>query len=126
MSPFVLATGALIADPQRRTSQSGKAFLTATLRTPTEEDAALLSVIAFDPDACAGLLNLSKGDSCSITGRAGAASPAGPSSTSWIAKRRRAAAGVKRGCRARHERLRSEQAAHRNGQRSRGREVTAL
>jgi hypothetical protein len=63
MSLFILATGALIADPQRRTSQSGKEFVTATLRTPTEEEAVLLSVIVFDPDACAGLLHLRKGDS---------------------------------------------------------------
>jgi single-stranded DNA-binding protein len=70
MSLYILATGALIADPQRRTSQSGREFATAILRTPTEEEAVLLSVIGFDPDACGGLLNLSKGDSCSITGRA--------------------------------------------------------
>jgi hypothetical protein len=74
MSLFILATGALITDPQRRTSQSGKEFVTAALRTPTEEEAVLLSVIVFDPDACAGLLNLRKGDSTR------AASPAGPSS----------------------------------------------
>jgi single-stranded DNA-binding protein len=70
VSLFILATGALIADPQRRTSQSGREFVTATLRTPTEEDAVLVSLIAFDAEACAGLLNLTKGDSRSITGRA--------------------------------------------------------
>jgi single-stranded DNA-binding protein len=70
MSLFLLATGTLIADPQRRISHSGRAFVTATLRTPTEEEAALVSLICFDPDACAGLLNLKRGDSCGITGRA--------------------------------------------------------
>jgi hypothetical protein len=64
MSLFVWATGALIADLQRRTSQSGKEFVTAALRTPTDEEAVLLSVIGFDPDACAALLNLRKGDAC--------------------------------------------------------------
>jgi single-stranded DNA-binding protein len=64
VSLFILATGTLTADPRRRTSASAKEFAAA------EDDPVLVSLIAFDLDACASLLNLRKGDSCSITGRA--------------------------------------------------------
>jgi hypothetical protein len=68
VSLFLLATGTLTADPRRRTSASAKEFATALLRVPAEDDPVLVSLIAFDLDACASLLNLRKGDSCSVTG----------------------------------------------------------
>lgn len=78
MSLFILATGTLNGDPQRRTSASGKEFVTASIRAATEDEPASISVIVFDAVACAALLNLRKGDSCSITGRA--------KLTSWTTK----------------------------------------
>jgi len=72
MSLFALASGTLIADPQKRAGANGKPFTTATLRTPTdgEEGAVLVSLICFDVDAQAVLAGLSKGDAISVTGRA--------------------------------------------------------
>lgn len=66
----VLATGTLVADPVSRSSSSGKEFVTASLRTPTDEDAIIINVIAFDDDAKGALTKLRKGDALSITGRA--------------------------------------------------------
>lgn len=66
----VLATGTLIADPIKRTSSAGKTFVTASLRTPTDDDAIIINVIAFDDAVVAALQKLQKGDSLSITGRA--------------------------------------------------------
>lgn len=65
-----LASGTLMADPIKRTSSAGKVFVTAALRTPTDEDAIIINVIAFDDDAKAALTKLRKGDAASITGRA--------------------------------------------------------
>jgi single-stranded DNA-binding protein len=70
MSLHVLALGTLVADPQQRTSSGGKVYVTANLRTPTDEDAVLVSVVAFSDSAKAALLALGKGDSVSVTGRA--------------------------------------------------------
>jgi hypothetical protein len=71
MSLFILATGALITDPQRRTSQSGKEFVTAALRTPTEEEAVLLGHCLRSGRLCwAAQPEKRRLDSCSITGRA--------------------------------------------------------
>lgn len=67
----VLASGTLVSDPKARTTTAGKAYATAQMRVPVEDaEALLVSVIAFHPDAVAGLLALSKGDSCAIAGRA--------------------------------------------------------
>jgi single-stranded DNA-binding protein len=67
----VLAQGVLVSDPRERTSAAGKAFATGLLRVPAEDgEAALVSVIAFAPDAVAALLALAKGDSVAIAGRA--------------------------------------------------------
>ena len=46
MSLYMLATGSLTADPIRRTGAKGD-FATGTLRVATEDDAILVSVIAF-------------------------------------------------------------------------------
>ena len=70
MSLTVLALGTLTADPQERTGGSGKPFVVANLRTATEDDAVLVSVVAFSDSVKAALLALKKGDSASVTGRA--------------------------------------------------------
>ena len=67
----ILATGTLVNDPKSRTSATGKLYATASLRVPAEDsDALLISCIAFNADAVAALLALSRGDSCAIAGRA--------------------------------------------------------
>lgn len=67
----ILASGTLVSDPKARQSVTGKTYATALLRVPSEDaEAMLVSVIAFNADAVAALLALSKGDSCSIAGRA--------------------------------------------------------
>jgi single-stranded DNA-binding protein len=70
MSLSILAQGTLTRDPDQRTSKSGKTFVTAQLRTPTEEESVLISVICFDAAACSNLERLRKGDAVAITGRA--------------------------------------------------------
>ncbi len=67
----VLASGTLVKDPKARTSAAGKPYATGTMRVPAENaEAVLVSVIAFNADAVAALLALSRGDSCAIAGRA--------------------------------------------------------
>ena len=66
----VLCSGSLVADPKSRTSATGKAYATASLRCPAEDsEAMLVSVIAFSADAVAAILALQRGDSCAIAGR---------------------------------------------------------
>ena len=67
----ILATGTLVSDPKSRQSATGKAYATASMRVPTEDGEAMLaSLIAFNADAVAALMALSKGDSLSVAGRA--------------------------------------------------------
>ena len=67
----ILATGTLVSDPKSRQSATGKAYATASMRVPTEDSEAMLaSLIAFNADAVASILALSKGDSLSVAGRA--------------------------------------------------------
>lgn len=69
MSITALITGRLIADPERRTSASGKGFTTARLSAGTDDESVLCSVIAFGT-AAEQLAALAKGDTLAITGRA--------------------------------------------------------
>ena len=55
MNLHILAVGTLIADPVRRTGQSGKDFATGNIRVQAEDDSVLISVIAFG-DAAQQLL----------------------------------------------------------------------
>jgi single-stranded DNA-binding protein len=67
----VLCGGTLIGDPKSRTSATGKPYCTASLRVPAEDaDPMLVSIIAFNADAVAALLVLTKGDFCAVAGRA--------------------------------------------------------
>lgn len=68
MSLHALATGTLVADPQRREGRKGP-FATTTIRVQTEDEAIILSVIAFGETA-ERLLALTKGDAVSVAGRA--------------------------------------------------------
>lgn len=69
MSLFALASGALIADPQRREGAKGP-FAIATLRVATGgEESALVSIIAFSAEA-ERLFEYVKGDALAISGRA--------------------------------------------------------
>jgi single-stranded DNA-binding protein len=70
MSLAILALGTLVDEPVERTSRDGKAYATARLRVPTEEEPAWVSIIAFDPAAVRALLAHAKGDTIAVTGRA--------------------------------------------------------
>lgn len=66
----VLASGALIKDPQQRTAATGKPFATALLRVPVEDgEPVFASLIAFESAAVDALLALAKGDSVAVSGR---------------------------------------------------------
>jgi single-stranded DNA-binding protein len=77
MSMYLLVLGSLTADPQRRTSQAGKTFATASLRVATEDGATFVSLIAFD-DTAEALLAHRQGSTLAVSGRA--------KLTSWTAK----------------------------------------
>ena len=76
MSLYLLATGNLIADPVERTGKSGS-FVTAVLRCSTDDDAVLVSIIAFN-DAAETLLVHRHGSALAVSGRA--------KLTSWTGK----------------------------------------
>jgi single-stranded DNA-binding protein len=63
--------GTLTADAVERTTTAGKPYITASVRVPIErEDAALVSVAAFNEEAQEALEQLKKGASVSIAGPA--------------------------------------------------------
>ena len=64
-----LITGDLAADPQERTSKTGRPFALARVSVPQGEDGRVFcSVIAFNDDAVARLLQLRAGASVSVAG----------------------------------------------------------
>jgi len=64
-----LIGGKLHGKPAQRLGQSGKAFMTAKVRTPTANGETLfVNVIAFSESVGASLLALDDGDSVSISG----------------------------------------------------------
>jgi len=68
MSLFALASGTLIADPQRRAGTKAT-FGTATLRVAADDaEKILVSIIAFGTDG-ERLLEYSKGDALAVSGR---------------------------------------------------------
>lgn len=72
MSLHCMAMGALVADPVRRTGQSGKEFVTASMRVPVDgSDAFLASLIAFSTSAADALAQHAKGDTVVVGGRGG-------------------------------------------------------
>jgi Single-strand binding protein family len=69
MTIFLLATGTLTADPQRRESRTGTQYATATIRVGDGDEAILVSTIAFGEHA-ARLLDHTRGEPISVSGRA--------------------------------------------------------
>ena len=64
-----LIAGSLFADPQQRTSKTGKPFAIARLSVPQGEESRIFcSVIAFDDSAVKRLLQLKAGASVAIAG----------------------------------------------------------
>ena len=64
-----LVAGVLFADPQQRTSKTGKPFAIARVSVPQGEDGRLFcSVIAFDDSAVNRLLQLRAGASVAMAG----------------------------------------------------------
>jgi single-stranded DNA-binding protein len=68
MTLRLLATGTLIADPQRREGAKAGQFATASIRVDGDE-AVFISVIAFNAEA-ERLLECARGDAISVAGRA--------------------------------------------------------
>lgn len=64
-----LVTGRLIADPERRTGASGKAFVKARLAAGTDDDSTLVGIVAFGSVADQ-LAALAKGATVAVAGRA--------------------------------------------------------
>lgn len=64
-----LISGELIANPQERTGKTGKAFALARVSVPQGDDGRVFcSVICFNDDAVARLLQLKAGASVSLAG----------------------------------------------------------
>jgi single-stranded DNA-binding protein len=64
-----LIGGKLYGKPAQRMGQSGKAFVTAKVRTPISDgDSLFVNVITFSESAGAALLTLDDGDSVSLSG----------------------------------------------------------
>ncbi|MFO0734216.1 MAG: single-stranded DNA-binding protein [Nitrospiraceae bacterium] len=69
MSLAILALGTLTGDPHERTSSGGKTYVTANVRTATDDEPVMVSAIAFGETAKAALLALKKGDTVAVNGR---------------------------------------------------------
>lgn len=69
MSVTALVTGKLIGDPERRTGQSGKAYVLAKIVAHDGDADSLVSVMAFG-SAADQLAALGKGDTVAVNGRA--------------------------------------------------------
>jgi len=63
-----LTTGELIADPQERTTRTGKPFWTATLRVPAGTDSILVGLAVFSASAGARLVQMRKGAKIAAAG----------------------------------------------------------
>ena len=65
-----LIGGTLHAAPEQRTSQTGKTFVVAKVRTPTAAGETLfVNVICFDRDTCTALLALGAGEPVHLAGQ---------------------------------------------------------
>ncbi len=65
-----LIGGTLHAAPEQRTSQAGKTFVVAKVRTPTAAGETLfVNVICFDRDTCTALLALGAGEPVHLAGQ---------------------------------------------------------
>jgi single-stranded DNA-binding protein len=68
MTAFVLVSGALSRAPELKTSKSGKAYVTATVKVAADGAAEFWSILAFSESAQAELLRLGEGDKISVQG----------------------------------------------------------
>jgi single-stranded DNA-binding protein len=70
MSVAVLVTGTLFKEPQQRTSQSGKRYVTTTIKATTTDNSSsdFWSVLAFGDTAGAELMRLAVGERAAIQG----------------------------------------------------------
>jgi single-stranded DNA-binding protein len=65
----LLASGVLLRDPTSQTSKGGKSYASALIRVGEGDEATLINVKVFGDDA-AVLLSLTRGDACSVQGKA--------------------------------------------------------
>jgi single-stranded DNA-binding protein len=68
MSAHALVTGTLYRDPVMRTSKTGKAFVTALLRSESQGETLWVNAVAFDEATQAELLRLKAGEALTIQG----------------------------------------------------------
>jgi single-stranded DNA-binding protein len=68
MTAFVLVSGALSRAPELKTSKSGKAYVTATVKLAADGAAEFWSILAFSESAQAELTRLGEGDKVSAQG----------------------------------------------------------
>jgi single-stranded DNA-binding protein len=64
----VLVTGTLHRDPVTRTAKTGKAFVTALMRSETQGETLWVNAVAFDEAAQTELLRLKAGEALTIQG----------------------------------------------------------
>ena len=69
MTATVLIIGALHRDPVMRTAKTGKAFVTALLRSESQGKTLWVNAVAFDEAAQAELMRLKAGESLSVQGK---------------------------------------------------------
>ena len=70
MSVAILISGSIFREPQQRTSQSGKRYVTTTIKAATADNTTsdFWSVLAFGDTASAELLRLAVGERVAIQG----------------------------------------------------------
>lgn len=70
MSVAVLITGTLFKEPQQRTSQAGKRYVTASIRTASADNTAadFWNLLVFSTSVQEELLRLSEGDKLAVQG----------------------------------------------------------
>jgi single-stranded DNA-binding protein len=69
MTATVLIIGALHRDPVMRTAKTGKAFVTALLRSESQGETLWVNAVAFDEAAQVELMRLKAGESLSVQGK---------------------------------------------------------
>src|ERR1700730_246338 len=68
MTAHVLVAATVFREPEQRTSQAGKNFVTATVRTKDGEASQFWRLVAFSESAQAELTRLTDGDALSVQG----------------------------------------------------------
>jgi single-stranded DNA-binding protein len=68
MTAFAIVTGSIFRTPERRTSKTGRPYVTSTLKAKDGDTLQFWRVTAFSENAQAELVGLSDGDGVSIQG----------------------------------------------------------